>query len=129
MILAMLVYFAKVGARSFPGGKLIGGADEPLEVHQIFPRAVLDAYPERDNEYVPDRLGNLTLLTRSDNEQLGDTPPISTCADRRPSDRSAHLIPDDPGLWTVENYKEFCEQRERVLASMLHALLAGLGVG
>ena len=60
---------------------------------------------------------------------LGDTPASEYLPQLAPKDRSAHLIPDDPGLWSVENYKAFCEQRERALASMLHALLAGLGVG
>ena len=64
-----------MNAHSFPSGKLLTGAHEPLEVHQIFPRASLDRYPDRDNEYVPDRLGNLTLLVRSDNEHIGETAP------------------------------------------------------
>src|SRR4051812_7557446 len=51
---ALLVYFAKVGARSFPGGKLFRGTDEPLAVHSLFPRSLLDRYPDRDNEFVPD---------------------------------------------------------------------------
>jgi len=42
--LAMIAYFAKVGARSFPSGKVIGGAYERLEIQQIFPRRALDAY-------------------------------------------------------------------------------------
>jgi hypothetical protein len=124
----LLVYFTKVGARSFPGGKLVTGADEPLEVHNLFPRAVLDRYPDRDNEFVPDRLGNLTLLTRSDNEHLGDNPPDTYLWVVESRERLAHLIPEDSTLWGVESYKAFCEQRERVLASMLRDLLFGLGV-
>src|SRR3954466_6633225 len=37
IFLALLVYFMKVTARSFPSGKLLSGAQEPIEVHQIFP--------------------------------------------------------------------------------------------
>jgi hypothetical protein len=124
VFLAMLAYSFKVGARSFPGGKLLTGADEPLEVRHIFPRDVLDRYPERDNEYVPDRLGNLTLLTRADNEELGETSPSTYLALLNVHDRFSHLIPDDRELWTVENFKQFCEQRERVIASMIRDLLA-----
>jgi hypothetical protein len=98
-------------------------------VHAIFPREVLDRYPERDNEFVPDRLGNLTLLTRTDKEEIGDSPPSDYLSALAPKDRIAHLIPEDRALWSVDNYKAFCEQRERALASMLHALLAGLGLG
>jgi hypothetical protein len=128
IFLAMLVYFAKVGARSFFGGKLFRGAEEPLEVHFLFPRAQLDRFPDRDNEFVPDRLGNLTLLTRSDNEHLGDTPPDTYLHVVDPRERSAHLVPEDSALWSVERYKTFCEDRERVMASMLRDLLWSLGV-
>jgi hypothetical protein len=123
ILFALLAYFSRVNARSFPSGKLLTGAHEPLEVHQIFPRASLDRYPERDNEYVPDRLGNLTLLVRSDTEHIGDTAPDVYLRIIEPVDRSAHLIPEDTGLWSLTRYNEFCEQRERALAAMLRDLL------
>ena len=125
----LLVYFMKIGGRSYPSGKLISGIQEPLAVHQIFPRATLDRFPDRDNEYVPDRLGNLTLLARSDNELVGDTAPDVYLRVIEPSDRASHLIPDDPGMWVVRRYNEFAERRERALASMLRDLLFDLGIG
>jgi hypothetical protein len=128
VFLALMIYFAKVNARSFPGGKIITGAGEPLEVRQIFPRSVIDRFADRDNEFVPDRLGNLTLVTRSDNEDLGEASPEHYLPQLDAKDRFAHLIPDDPSLWRVDAFKNFCEQRERVLASMIRDLLATLDV-
>src|SRR3954447_35922 len=119
ILFALLAYFARVNARAFPSGKLLSGAHEPLEVHQIFPRASLDRYPDRDNEYVPDRLGNLTLLVRSDNERIGETAPDVYLGIVDPADRAAHLVPEESGLWSVARYNAFCEQRERSLAAML----------
>jgi hypothetical protein len=128
ILFALLAYFLRVNAHSFPSGKLLSGAQEPLEVHQIFPRASLDRYPDRDNEYVPDRLGNLTLLVRSDNEQIGETAPDVYLGIVEPADRAAHLVPEDTGLWSVARYNAFCEQRERALAAMLRDLLFSYGV-
>jgi len=128
VLLALLVYFMKVTARSFPSGKLLSGAQEPLEVHQIFPRAALDRFPDRDNEYVPERAGNLTLLARADKEHIGEIAPDIYLRIIEPSDRAAHLIPDDDGLWTVARYNDFCEQRERAITAMLRDLLYGLGI-
>jgi hypothetical protein len=125
---ALLVYFMKVTARSFPSTKLLSNSQEPLEVHQIFPRAALDRFPDRDNEYVPERLGNLTLLTRSDKEHLGEIAPDLYLRIIEPRERSAHLIPDDDTLWSVARYHEFCQQRERAIAAMLRDLLYGLGI-
>jgi hypothetical protein len=126
--LALLIHFAKRDARSFPGGKLVNRSEEPLEVRCLFPRALLDRYAERDNEYVPDRLGNLTLLTRSDNESLGETPPEVYLPHVDQKELTHHLIPSDPGLWTVEGFKSFCELRERELAIMIRDLLTKLGL-
>jgi hypothetical protein len=126
VVLAMLLYLCRVQARSFPGGKLIAGAHEPLELRQIFSRAALDRHPGRDNEYVPDRFGNLTVLTRSDNESLGGVAPVQYLHQMEEQDRFAHLIPDDGELWTVESYKKFCAQRERAMAAMITDLLATL---
>jgi hypothetical protein len=97
-------------------------------VHQIFPRSVLDEYPGRDNEYVPDRLGNLTLLARSDKEHLGEIAPDMYLRMIEARERTAHMIPDDDGLWSVAKYNEFCETRERAMAGMLKTLLSNLGV-
>jgi hypothetical protein len=127
MFLALLVYFMKVSGRSFPSGKLLSGVQEPLEVHQLFPRALIDRFPERDNQFVPDRLGNLTLLARSDSEHIASMSPHVYLQGVEPSERSAHLIPDDPSLWNVAQYHSFCEQRERLMASMLRDLLFNLG--
>lgn len=127
VLLALLVYFARNGARSFPMGKLLGSHVEPIEVHHIFARAVLDSYPV-DNDYVPDRLGNLTLLFRSDNEFISDTEPADYLSKVSEEDLKAHGIPTDPTLWSLEKYQEFCAQRERELAKIIAGFLNSLGV-
>jgi len=126
VLLALIIHFARTGTRSFPAQKLITSADEPLEEHHIFPRSVIDSYPDRDNEFVPDRLGNITLLTRSDNEHLGDIEPAKYLPTIEEDERKGHCIPDNPTLWNVEQYPEFCRQRETILANTVRDLLAQL---
>jgi hypothetical protein len=127
VLFALLVHFSRTNVRSFPVGRLLGSHAEPIEVHHIFPRAVLNAYPV-DNDFVPDRLGNLTLLFRSDNESIGDTEP-AVYLGKLPEDYlKAHAIPLDPSLWAVSKYQEFCVQRERTIAKILAELLTHLGV-
>jgi hypothetical protein len=128
MLFAMLVYFMKVEGRSFPSGKLMSGVQEPLEVHRIFPRGVIDRYPDRDNQFVPDRLGNLTLLARSDTEHLGEMAPDVYLRATEGGVRAGHLIPEDTELWMIPQFNSFCEQRERLMASMLRDLLFDLAV-
>jgi hypothetical protein len=128
ILLALLVFFSRTDGRSFPGGKLLSGLQEPLEAHQIFPRAVLDEYPGRDASYIPDRLGNLTLLARSDRESLGEIAPDIYLRMIDAQAHSTHLIPSDHALWTVSSFVPFCEERERQMTSMLRSLLFDLGV-
>lgn len=128
VFLALLVAFHRVEGRSFPGCKLINSADEPLEVHHIFPRASLDRYPQRDNNYAPDRLGNLTILSRSDNEHLGDREPAEYLSEVDGREKEVHFIPASCRPWSTERYDEFCEQRERLMASAIKSLLEGIGV-
>jgi hypothetical protein len=128
ILLALLVFFSRTDGRSFPGGKLLSGLQEPIEAHQIFPRAVLDEYPGRDAAYIPDRLGNLTLLARSDKESLGEIAPDIYLRMIDAQAHSTHLIPDDHALWTVSSFVQFCEERERHMTSMLRSLLFDLGV-
>jgi hypothetical protein len=63
------------------------------------------------------------LLVRSDAENIGDTAPDVYLRIIEPVDRSAHLIPEDTGLWKTSRYNAFCEARERALAAMLRDLL------
>ena len=65
---------------------------------------------------------------RSDNEHIGETAPDVYLRIIEPADRSTHLIPDDGGLWSITRYHQFCEERERGLASMLRDLLYSYGV-
>lgn len=70
MLFALLVHFMRQGTRSFPTQKFLNSHADDIDVHHIFPRAVLNAYPEDKNDYIPDRLGNLTLIYSSDNKSL-----------------------------------------------------------
>ena len=116
------------GARSFPVQKLLNSHAEPIEVHHIFPRAILNAYPEEENDFIPDRLGNLTLLYRSDNESIGDREPADYLATVPQEVLKSHCIPIDSSLWKVEKYVEFCEEREKDVASVIKKLLEQLGL-
>lgn len=127
VLLAMLVLFQQSQAKSFVAGKLINSAQEPLEQHHIFPRAMLDAIPDKSNDCFPDRLGNYTLITRMDNESLGDTAPCDYLPTLSAETLAAHMIPNDASLWQADRYVQFCEERERLIGNaviqLIHELL------
>jgi hypothetical protein len=101
---------------------------EPLEVHHIFPRAYLNQNSSETKSFQADRLGNLTIVYRSDNEMMCDEPPSKSLADSPTENLLHRFIPQDRVLWTIGNYEKFCEQRERLLADGIGKLLRGLGI-
>ena len=128
MLLALLVDFMRRSARSFPSSMFLGGGGQPIEVHHIFPRAALNKLTYQDTTVLADRLGNLTLLNRDDNEHISDENPSSYLPACKPVDIETHCIPTDQSLWDISRYADFCAEREQLLADRLAALLKGLGV-
>ena len=126
VFLALLIHFARAEARSFPGGKLITSADEPLEVHHIFPRRRLDDFGVNDNKYIADRIGNLTIITRSDNEHLSDQLPSDYLPTFPEEWRQSHFIPEETLLWDPVLYVDFCDARERHMGEHIRALVSEL---
>jgi hypothetical protein len=124
--LGLLLHMIGVDALSFPSGKRLKQLAEPLEVHHIFPRAYLNQHSSETRTFQADRLGNLTVLYRNDNEYLSDMSPKKSLADCDKETLSHHCIPLDPDLRTIDNYGAFCEAREKLLAENIGALLGKL---
>ena len=124
--LGLLLHMIGVDALSFPSGKRLKQLAEPLEVHHIFPRAYLNQNSSETRTFQADRLGNLTVLYRNDNEYLTDMSPEKSLVDCNEQTLSHHCIPLDPVLRTIENYGEFCEAREKLLAENIGSLLEKL---
>lgn len=124
----MLVNLLRNDRRSFPSDSRFRAAQDSLEIHHLFARNFLDE--ETDGSIAADRLGNLTPLFRRDNNDLDDTPPAVYLADlvhRGQQEQLLHHdIPRDPALWQPDRYEDFCEEREKLLAGTVRALLQEL---
>jgi hypothetical protein len=126
--LGLLLHLIRTDAASLPNGKLISARSEPLEVHHIFPRAYLNKNSSETKTFQADRLGNLTIAYRTDNEYMGDAPPDESLAESPEETLRHHFIPLDRSLWSLSNYEKFCEERERLLADGIGFLLRSLGI-
>ena len=72
-----------------------------------------------------DRIGNLELLTESENQQKlaqGFEPWLAT---RSADFRKTHLIPDDDALLHFDYFEEFVAARERLITNRLLSLFGG----
>lgn len=103
-------------------GKLSG-----LQIHHLFPKAQL--YKHGYTRAEVNALANFTFLTQETNLRISDELPASympRIAREQPGALESHWIPMDPGLWTIENYREFLAARRALLAQAANAFLDGL---
>jgi hypothetical protein len=97
-----------------------------IEVHHIFPRAWLKrnglgTHPELDT------LANFGFLSKYDNIKISDGDPSDYLVNATSEELSAQWVPDDPDLWRIERFDDFCAERRQLIADALNAML-GLSV-
>jgi hypothetical protein len=116
------------GARDLGTGEQLDrhalGRHTDLEIHHVFPKAVLYARGHPRAEV--NALANFTFLALETNRKISDTPPadyLPRCIERYPGAVESHWMPMEPGLWDVERYPEFLERRRILLAAATNELL------
>lgn len=103
------------------------GKNSSLEVHHIFPKAVL--YEHGKSKAIVNALANYAFLTKATNDEISDSYPkdyFPIYREKCPGAMDTHWIPDDPELWKIENYEKFLEARRVLLANAANALLEAL---
>ncbi len=101
-----------------------------LELHHIFPRAYLrrNGVSARD----ANNMGNIAFQTRETNRLIGSRSPedyMPEVATDWPGALESQWIPTDRELWRVENYHQFLDARQRLLAGTANEMLATLRAG
>jgi hypothetical protein len=103
------------------------GRMSALEVHHIFPKAVL--YRQGASKKEANALANFTFLTKDSNLLVRDRNPaeyLEEYARKNPGAIESHWIPMDRELWKPENYLEFLEARRELLAKAANDFLQSL---
>ena len=103
------------------------GRMNALEVHHIFPKAML--YRNEFSKSQVNAIANFCFLTKDTNLQIRDRRPSEYFPEveaRHPGALASQWIPMDADLWQTENYLEFLEERQRLLAQATNALLGEL---
>jgi hypothetical protein len=93
------------------------GKMHQLEVHHIFPKAFL--YKEGYNKADVNAVANFCLLTKDCNLEISDKEPsvyLPHYERLHPDVLASQWIPQDPRLWEPKNYREFLEERRKLLA-------------
>lgn len=94
------------------------GKMNKLEVHHIFPKAQL--YKLKHKRPEVNALANFCFQTKQTNLEISDRLPeeyFPVFEARHPGGLASQWIPADPKLWKMENYREFLEERRKLLAA------------
>jgi len=81
-------------------------------IHHIFPVSVLRGIY---SEYEINDIGNITLVTHKTNKDIWNKKPAIYLQGVPDDILREHLIPSDPGLWDVRRYRNFIQERKRLL--------------
>lgn len=103
------------------------GKGTALQVHHIFPKAVLYKYGYSKSDV--NAVANFTFLTQETNNLISDRKPEDYFEEfeaKNPGVLESHWIPMDRNLWKVENYLAFLEERRRLLAREANKFLQSL---
>ena len=98
-----------------------------LQVHHIFPRAILYKYGY--NKAQVNAIANFTFLTQDTNLAVTDRMPEEYFAyyeKKQPGSIQSHWIPMDKEFWKPENYLKFLEARRQLLAESANQFLESL---
>ncbi len=102
----------------------------PLELHHIFPRALLYKLGRGRREV--NSLANFAFLTEGSNRSIGASLPrdyLKDCEAKNPGVLASQWIPEDPHLWELENYDDFLAARRELLTAAANSLLDSLCEG
>ena len=98
-----------------------------LQIHHIFPKSLLYDYGYSKSEV--NAIANFTFLTQETNLIVSNKDPfeyLRDYAERNPGVILSHWIPMDPELWKIENYLDFLQARQELLAEAANDLLTNL---
>jgi hypothetical protein len=103
------------------------GTHGQLELHHIFPKAVLRSAGYTRAEI--NAVANFTFLTMETNREIAGKAPqdyLASYLAGEPGAVETHWLPSDPSLWQVDRYREFLTARRELLAAAANGFLTEL---
>lgn len=118
---------AKDWGLGIPLKKGLLGRNSSLEVHHIFPRALLKKHGYDKTQI--NAVANFCFLTKDTNLLISDADPavyFEQIESRHPGALASQWIPMNRELWQVERYPEFLAERRKLLAQAANEFLNSL---
>jgi len=125
----MFIVFRKNQAQDWFTGTVLSstnvGPDHQLELHHIFPKAVLKRVDDYESHEI-DALANIAFLSQKANRTILKSFPEEYLPKVEPSRLEAQLVPGQE-FWNIEKFREFLVKRRNRLAQAINEYLQELG--
>jgi len=122
------------GARDWGDGLALSahmlGKQNALQVHHIFPKALLYKYGYLQNDV--NSIANYCFLTQGTNLDISAKEPVvyfKGVEENYPGALASQWIPMDSNLWILKRYKDFLVERRKLLADAANTFLDTLLMG
>lgn len=113
-------------AEDWFNGVLIG-PNQDLELHHIFPKAVLrEKYDLKRDSRTVDQVANLAFLSKRANSKINNSLPQDYLSKISAGRLRAQSVPQQEGLWTLDQFENFLLARRTLIADEINKLLANL---
>lgn len=126
----LFIIFRKNSARDWFTGTVLSstnvGPEHQLELHHIFPRAVLKPIEEYDSHEIDD-LANIAFLSQKANRAILKSLPGEYLPAIEEERLEAQLVPLDSTLWEIDRFRGFLNKRRSAMTKAINEYLRELG--
>jgi len=102
------------------------GPEHQLELHHIFPKAVLN----ENNDFKPheiDDLANISFLSQKANRSILKSKPEEYLQKIDEQRLNAQYVPLERDLWRVDRFRDFLKERRRLLTEAINTYMKETG--
>lgn len=131
MLSLIFVIARKKNARDWFTGTNVSstnvGPEHQLELHHIFPKAVLKSDGRYPSSEIDD-IANIAFLSQKANRSILKSHPEMYLKGIEVSRLEAQLIPQDTQLWNVDRFRDFAPTRRDLLVKAINEYIKELGM-
>jgi len=104
------------------------GPEHQLELHHIFPRAILKEIGDFGTHEIDD-IANITFLSQKANRTILKSKPEDYLENIEENRLAAQLVPLNAELWKVDRFRDFLLERRRLITQAINEYMREIGAG
>lgn len=104
------------------------GPEHQLELHHIFPKAILKEAEDFKIHEIDD-IANITFLSQKANRKILKSKPEDYLNDIERDRLKAQFVPLDENLWKIDRFRDFLVERRKLITEAINEYMREIGVG